>query len=157
MEETKVSLKLLIDRENQRVLYAEAGKDFIDFLFHILVHLVGSHIPLLKKQEMVGNLHNIFESIENLSSAYLKPNVKKETILNPKVYIYDSTTGSVPRLLPNIESSTSTKFYRSSNNYNVNCSKHVAYDQLNLSVPACYEQRVKFRRPTKHNKYGVLQ
>ena len=37
MEETKVSLKLLIDRENQRVLCAEAGKDFIDFLFHILV------------------------------------------------------------------------------------------------------------------------
>ena len=27
MEETKVSLKLLIDKENQRVLYAEAGKD----------------------------------------------------------------------------------------------------------------------------------
>ena len=79
-------------------------------------------MPLLKKPEMVGSFHNIYEGIENLSSSYLKPYAKKETILNPKVDIYDGTTGSVPRLLPIIESSTSTKFYRQSNNYNVNCS-----------------------------------
>ena len=109
MEETKVSLKLLIDRENQRVLYAEAGKDSSTSSFLFL--LDRSYIPLLKKQEMVGSFHNISESIENLSSAYLKPNVKKENILNPKEYIYDSTTGSAPRLLPHIESYTSTKFY----------------------------------------------
>ena len=136
MEETKVSLKLLIDRENQRALYAEAGKDFIDFLFHILVLQAGSYIPLLKKQEMVGSFHNISESIENFSSAYLKPNVKKETILNPKVHIYDSTAGSVTRLLPNIESSISTKFYRCSNDYSLNCAKYVAYD-LSSICPSC--------------------
>ena len=83
---------------------------------------------------MVGSFHNISKSIENLSSAYLKPNVKKENILNPKEYIYDSITGSLPRLLPNIESSTSTKFYRCSNNYNVNSSKYVASD---FSCPLC--------------------
>ncbi|XP_075670305.1 uncharacterized protein LOC142640099 [Castanea sativa] len=136
MEETIVSLKLLIDTENQRVLYAEAGKDFIDFLFHILVLPAGSYIPLLKKHEMVGSFHNIFESVENLSSSYLKPYVNKETILNPKVHIYDGTAGSVPRLLPNIESSISTKFYRCSNNYNLNCCKYVAYDFSSI-CPSC--------------------
>ena len=137
MEETKVSLKLLIDRENQRVLYAEAGKDFVDFLFHILVLPVGSYMPLLKKPEMVGSFHNIYEGIENLSSSYLKPYAKKETILNPKVHIYDA--GSVPRLLPNIESSISTKFYRCSTSYNRNCDKYVAYDFSSI-CPSC--QRV---------------
>ena len=53
---------------------------------------------------MVGSFHNISESIENLSSAYLKPYAKKETILNPKVHISDGTAGGgVPRLLPNID------------------------------------------------------
>ncbi|KAF3966486.1 hypothetical protein CMV_009423 [Castanea mollissima] len=136
MEETKVSLKLLIDRENQRVLYAEAGKDFIDFLFHILVLPVGSYVPLLKKPEMVGSFHDIYKSIENLSSSYLKPYVKKETILNPKVHIDDGTAGSVPRLLPNIESSIYTKFYRCSNNYSLNCCKYVAYDFSSI-CPSC--------------------
>ena len=135
MEETNVSLKLLIDRENQRVLYAEAGKDFIDFLFHILVLPAGSYIPLLKKQEMVGSFHNIYESIENLNSAYLKPNVKKESILNPIVHISDGTGGGVPRLLPNIESFTSTKFYRCSNTSQA-CYKYVAYDFSSI-CPSC--------------------
>ncbi|PPD71331.1 hypothetical protein GOBAR_DD31799 [Gossypium barbadense] len=34
---TTVSLKLLIDTKGKRVLYAEAGKDFVDFLFNILL------------------------------------------------------------------------------------------------------------------------
>ena len=136
MEETNVSLKLLIDRERRRVLYAEAGKDFIDFLFHILVLPVGSYMPLLKKQEMVGSFHNIYESVENfISSAYLQPNVKKETILNPKVHISDGTGNDVPHLLPNIESSTSTKFYRCDNSSGA-CDNYVAYDSSSI-CPSC--------------------
>ncbi|XP_065622823.1 uncharacterized protein LOC112000069 [Quercus suber] len=135
MEETNVSLKLLINRESQRVLYAEAGKDFIDFLFHILVFPVGSYIPLLKKQEMVGSFHNIYESIENLSSAYLQPNANKETILNPKVHIADGTGDDVPLLLPNIESSTSAKFYRCASSSH-GCDEYVAYD-FSAICPSC--------------------
>ncbi|XVF83481.1 hypothetical protein PTKIN_Ptkin16aG0491300 [Pterospermum kingtungense] len=37
-----VSLKLLVDSTNQRVLFAEAGKDFADFLFNILSLPVGT-------------------------------------------------------------------------------------------------------------------
>jgi hypothetical protein len=73
MEETNVSLKLLIDTESQRVLFAEAGKEFIDFLFHILALPVGTFIPLLKNQGTVGSFGNIYESIENLSITYLQP------------------------------------------------------------------------------------
>ncbi|KAK7844926.1 hypothetical protein CFP56_010112, partial [Quercus suber] len=69
------------------------------------------------------------------SSAYLKPNVKKESILNPKVHISDGTGGGVPRLLPNVESSTSTKFYRCSNSSR-NCDKYVAYDFSSI-CPSC--------------------
>ena len=65
MAVTNMSLKLLIDTESQRVLFAEADKEFIDFLFHILRLPLGIIIPLLEKQGMVGSFGNIYKSIEN--------------------------------------------------------------------------------------------
>ncbi|KAF3950795.1 hypothetical protein CMV_023493 [Castanea mollissima] len=73
--------------ESHRVLFAEADKNFIDFLFHILALPVGTFIALLTKQGMVGSLGNIYESIENLNITYLQPNLNKETLLKPKVHI----------------------------------------------------------------------
>jgi hypothetical protein len=35
MAATKVSLKLVVDKKNQRVLFAEADKEFVDFLLSI--------------------------------------------------------------------------------------------------------------------------
>ncbi|CAN1269350.1 hypothetical protein LINPERPRIM_LOCUS13549 [Linum perenne] len=32
----KVTLKLLINKKTNKVIFAEAGKDFVDFLFSIL-------------------------------------------------------------------------------------------------------------------------
>ena len=71
MEETNVSLKLLIDTESKRVLFAEAGKDFIDFLFHILALPVGTFIPLLKKQGMVGSLGSIYGISSNFFRKFM--------------------------------------------------------------------------------------
>ncbi|KAL3620104.1 hypothetical protein CASFOL_035016 [Castilleja foliolosa] len=59
-----VSLKLLIDTKGKIDLFAEAGKDFVDFLFRILSLPIGTIINLLKKQELVGSLANLYQSIE---------------------------------------------------------------------------------------------
>ncbi|KAF3957789.1 hypothetical protein CMV_017227 [Castanea mollissima] len=104
---SKVSLKLMIDTESRRVLYAEAGKDFVDFLFYILALPAGTFITLLN-QEMVGSLGNIYDSIENLSTSYLRPNVTKDSLLKPRAY-FSAGTG-LPLHLPNVESSK--KLYR---------------------------------------------
>ncbi|XP_075669004.1 uncharacterized protein LOC142638827 [Castanea sativa] len=136
MEETNVRLKLLIDTESHRVLFAEAGKDFIDFLFHILALPVGTFIPLLKKQGMVGSLGSIYESIESLSTTYLQPKLNKETLLKPKANFSGCGTG-VPLLLPNVESSsTSMKFYRCERHYGGNCNDYVA-NYENAICPSC--------------------
>ncbi|KAJ1436387.1 hypothetical protein SESBI_04421 [Sesbania bispinosa] len=50
---TKVTLKLLIDTKNQKVLFAEASKAVIDFLFNLLRLLVGTVVRLLSKNGMV--------------------------------------------------------------------------------------------------------
>jgi hypothetical protein len=82
--EAKVSLKLLIDTKAKRVLFAEAGKDFVDFLFNILHLPVGVVVRLLTEQTMVGTLGNLYESIENLSKTYFLSNQTKEYVLKPK-------------------------------------------------------------------------
>ncbi|KAM4104577.1 hypothetical protein ACJW30_06G169000 [Castanea mollissima] len=131
----------MIDRESQRVLFAEAGKEFIDFLFHILSLPVGTFIPLFEKQGMQGSFGNIFESIENLGSIYLQPSVNKEILLKPKVHISGGGGSGLPLLLQSVESSPSssssrsTKFYRC-NNVSSSCDPYVAYD-IRAICPSC--------------------
>ncbi|KAL0460633.1 UNVERIFIED_CONTAM: hypothetical protein Slati_0690500 [Sesamum latifolium] len=71
MAEYTVSLNLLIDTHGKRVIFAEAGKDFVDFLFHILSLPVGTIVALIPEQEMVGSLSNLYKSIENLNESYI--------------------------------------------------------------------------------------
>ncbi|KAF9598872.1 hypothetical protein IFM89_032726 [Coptis chinensis] len=93
----KLKLKLLIDRKAKRVLFAEVGKDFVDFLFSLLSLPVGSVIKLLNKSKMVGCIGNLYESVENLNDTYiLNPIENKDLLLNPKPAV--SSVG-VPLLL----------------------------------------------------------
>ncbi|MBA0665270.1 hypothetical protein Goklo_005154 [Gossypium klotzschianum] len=117
---TTVTLKLLIDTKGQRVLYAEAGKDFVDFLFNILILPVGTVIRLLAKEGMVGCLANLYESVENLDDTYFQTKTNKDTLLKPN---YSSSLATnVPRLLPNIQYKTTQCIYRCPNcgNYSAN-------------------------------------
>ncbi|XVF23802.1 hypothetical protein REPUB_Repub13aG0070300 [Reevesia pubescens] len=68
-----VSLKLLVDTKDRQLLFAEAGKDFVDFLFNMLSLPVATVIRLLSKQGMVGCLENLYDSIENMSETYIQP------------------------------------------------------------------------------------
>ncbi|CAI8601591.1 unnamed protein product [Vicia faba] len=81
---TKVSLKLLIDTKNEKVLFAEASKSVIDFLFNLLCLPIGTVVKLLSANNMVGSLGNLYESVENLNQNYMQPNQTKDVLLNPK-------------------------------------------------------------------------
>ncbi|XP_075645405.1 uncharacterized protein LOC142616431 [Castanea sativa] len=109
MATCKVSLKLLIDTKGNKVLFAEAGKDFVDFLFNILSLPLGNVINLLTKNSMVGSLGNVYESIETLSEAYLQPNQSKDAILKPET---PASATSYPLFLSSTVKSVSVnKFY----------------------------------------------
>ncbi|KAG5533316.1 hypothetical protein RHGRI_027491 [Rhododendron griersonianum] len=79
-----ITLKLLVDTKNNRVLFAEAGKDFVDFLFTLLSLPVGTVVRLLTAKSMVGSLGNLYDSVESLSDTYMQPNQSKEVLLKPK-------------------------------------------------------------------------
>ncbi|XP_058768827.1 uncharacterized protein LOC131642616 [Vicia villosa] len=81
---TKVTLKLLIDTKNQKVLFAEASKNVIDFLFNLLRIPVGTVVKLLTKNEMVGSIGNLYNSVENMSENYMQIGQTKDVLLNPR-------------------------------------------------------------------------
>ncbi|XP_055830497.1 uncharacterized protein LOC129899522 [Solanum dulcamara] len=106
--DTKLSMKLLIDTKAGKVLFAEAEKDCVDFLFHILSLPVGTVINLLKEKGMNGCLPNLYESVENLKDTYIQPNQCKDILLKPKSSVGIS---SAPFLLLNGDVPTHEKTF----------------------------------------------
>ncbi|KAK8510178.1 hypothetical protein V6N11_000478 [Hibiscus sabdariffa] len=131
---TTVRLKLLIDSKGQRVLFAEAEKDFVDFLFNLLLLPVGIVIRLLTKQGMVGCLGNLYQSVENLGDAYILPTTSRDTLLKPT--FSSSLATNVHLLLPNIQSSKPQGLYRCSYGHNTACRSYYT-DDPTASCPSC--------------------
>ncbi|KAJ6432721.1 hypothetical protein OIU84_019878 [Salix udensis] len=99
MSASKMSLKLLIDSKLSKVVFAEARKDFVDFLLHLLSLPLGTVMQVLTKSAMTGCIGNLYGSLQKLDESYLQPNQNKDSILNP------TTTTPVTNpnfLLPNI-------------------------------------------------------
>ncbi|OIV91228.1 hypothetical protein TanjilG_30450 [Lupinus angustifolius] len=94
---TKLSVKLLIDTKREKVLFAEASKAVIDFLFNLLSFPIGAVVRLLTKNQMVGSLGNLYESVEQLNHTYMQPNQNKDVLLKPTSLISSSV---ISGLLP---------------------------------------------------------
>ncbi|GKU91861.1 hypothetical protein SLEP1_g5675 [Rubroshorea leprosula] len=109
----KVSLRLLIDTKGNKVLFAEASKEFVDFLCSLLSLPMATVIRTLSKQGMVGSLGvgslgDLYESIENLSESYLQTSDAKDALLKPDVH---TSGAALPLLLPEIQTPKSTCFF----------------------------------------------
>ncbi|CAK7325619.1 unnamed protein product [Dovyalis caffra] len=76
---------LLVDAKRNKVVFAEAGKDFVDFLLNLLALPVGTVTRLLSKSTMVGCIANLYDSLEKLDGSYLQPNQNKDSLLKPTV------------------------------------------------------------------------
>lgn len=124
---SKVSLKLLINTQTNRVLFAEAGKDCVDFLFQLMSLPISTVVRLLRQQGMVGCLGNLYESIENLNETYVQPDMNKDALLKPAI-------SSVPLFLLECGETTGKVAYKC--NY---CNRYYSDDQRAI-CPACNRQ-----------------
>ncbi|XP_051142434.1 uncharacterized protein LOC127259269 [Andrographis paniculata] len=69
-----------------RVVYAEAGKDFVDFLFYWFSFPLATVVGLLSKENIwSGSLTILYKSIENLTESSFQPNRIKDILLKPWV------------------------------------------------------------------------
>ncbi|XP_020201856.1 uncharacterized protein LOC109787715 [Cajanus cajan] len=84
--EQQVTLKLMVIKKRNKVLFAEAGKDFVDVLFSFLTLPLGTIARLVRKESnmvssKVGSLSSLYESVENLDEECL---CDKEMLLRPR-------------------------------------------------------------------------
>lgn len=133
---TKLTMKLLIDSKREKVLFAEASKEIIDFLLNLLCLPLSAVIRLLNKDGMVGSIGNLYQSVENLSDTYLQPHLHKDVLLKPRAPI---SSQQFSALLPAIGNNSANhnaeaSFYTCHNSYS--CGYHVTCDNKTL-CPQC--------------------
>ncbi|KAM3329023.1 hypothetical protein ACQJBY_026219 [Aegilops geniculata] len=140
-----LSMKLLVEVDRRgtprRVVYAEAGKDVVDFLLTFLTLPIGTVVRLLRRNSMpmVGCVGNLYGSVEKLPDDFIchrDARAAKDTLLRP-------AGGRLP-LLTNAGSSSSSTggFVRAGVTYEV-------MDDLEVAP----RSNVDFI--TNLNKYGI--
>ncbi|WVZ95902.1 hypothetical protein U9M48_041609 [Paspalum notatum var. saurae] len=82
-----ISLKLLVDNKTKKVLFAEAGKEFVDFVFSLLTLPIGAVVKLISAGTNVGlgSIGRLYQSVDGISASYLLPTADKSDLLQPSV------------------------------------------------------------------------
>ena len=77
----RISLKLLVDTKANKVLFAEATKDFVDFIFQIMCMPLGTVVNLLTENKMVGCLGDLYKSVSSLNTQYFQSDLNKHYVI----------------------------------------------------------------------------
>lgn len=107
-EETKIPLTVVIDREKNKVVFAEANSDFVDILFSFLTLPMGTILRLLGKHSgSIGSFSTLYESIANLDAEYFGTEECKAMLLNPR----NSAEAECRKLRLNIDDTKPTEYF----------------------------------------------
>ncbi|KAF8394964.1 hypothetical protein HHK36_018903 [Tetracentron sinense] len=91
-------VKLMVSKSSNKVLYAEAGEDFVDLVLSFLTLPLGSIVELFGGKSPMQSLNNLYKSVEELSvDNYMKSDECKNLLLHPKLPSY---FGCENQLLP---------------------------------------------------------
>ncbi|KAL9677832.1 hypothetical protein QQ045_015668 [Rhodiola kirilowii] len=83
-----MKLTLFVDDKSSKLLFAEADKEFVDFLFTILSLPLATVTRLLKQEDdMLGSLGSLYKGIESLSNSYFQPGLSNKAVLCPSVIL----------------------------------------------------------------------
>lgn len=83
-EKKSLSIKLVVDKQNNRFLFAECDKDFVDVLFSFLTLPMGTIIRLLNKQSKLGCMDALYQTVEALDKKNFQTEACKEMLLKPR-------------------------------------------------------------------------
>jgi hypothetical protein len=76
----------LVEKGKNKVVYAEAGKDFVDVLFSFLTLPLGTISRLVAKESNMkfGSLSSLYQSVSDLDQQHLWSQNCKEMLLKPR-------------------------------------------------------------------------
>ncbi|KAM0003141.1 hypothetical protein Hdeb2414_s0017g00502961 [Helianthus debilis subsp. tardiflorus] len=94
MAESKISIKVYVDKVKKRVVYAEADYTFVDILFSFMTLPIGTIVKILGKHadtkfEVLGSLNNLYKSLKDFPECYLATEECKFLLLNPRNLAHD--------------------------------------------------------------------
>ncbi|KAJ9550990.1 hypothetical protein OSB04_015035 [Centaurea solstitialis] len=114
IEEDKLSLKVLVHKDRNKVIFAEADGNFVNALFSIMALPLGTIVRVLEKcpdqnLKAIGSLKNLYQSLVELPADCFYTEEGKFMMLNPRtsVYQYDSCRN----LNLNIDDTEPTKYF----------------------------------------------
>lgn len=132
--EAKISIKVLVDTVENRVVYAEADHNFVDVLFSFMSLPMGAIVRLLgekddKKFESLGSLNNLYQSLVDLPVNYFSTEECNFILLNPASSSYDNCRN----LKLNIDDTGPMKYFACGNWNHAYFTKFVALSICNTT------------------------
>ncbi|KAJ4774696.1 DUF674 family protein [Rhynchospora pubera] len=117
METKSLCLNLTIDECSNKVLFAEADKDFVDVLLSFLTLPLGTLVRLSNKNSFLG-LDNLYKSVEGLADEFFPTGTCREMLLRPS----HAAEIKCLDLLVNVEGNRALSYYI--------CPKDCYYERL---------------------------
>ncbi|XP_058768048.1 uncharacterized protein LOC131641762 [Vicia villosa] len=111
-----VSLKLLLNEKGNKVLFAEAGKDFVDILCSFLTMPLGTVARLVEMKSSIGPvtvgcLNSLYQSVADLDESCFCNDTIKQMLLQP----INSAEDYCNTLKLNIDDTQPTKYFACAN------------------------------------------
>ncbi|KAG8387030.1 hypothetical protein BUALT_Bualt03G0210700 [Buddleja alternifolia] len=111
-DEVEFSLKVMINKEKTKVLFAEADSDFADVLLSFLALPLGTMVRLFKKHygdkaPVFGSLNSLRKGLANLDNVHLWREGGKMMLLNPRSSLEDEFC----KLKLNVYDAQPTKYF----------------------------------------------
>ncbi|KAE9618130.1 hypothetical protein Lalb_Chr03g0042911 [Lupinus albus] len=108
----QVTLKILVDVKKNEVVYAEAGKDFVDVLLSFLTFPLGNIVRIVSNDSnmekvSVGCLSSLYQSVANLEVKHFWSDTCKEMFLNPR----NSSEDYCRNIKLNIDDTEKTRYF----------------------------------------------
>ncbi|KAK7395982.1 hypothetical protein VNO78_16638 [Psophocarpus tetragonolobus] len=108
----QIPLKVLVDEEKNRVVYVEAGKDFVDVLLSFLTLPLGTIARLVGKESnmnkvSVGSLSSLYDSVANVENKHFWTDACKQMLLHPR----NSMESHCQSLKLNIDDTEKTHYF----------------------------------------------
>ncbi|KAL6559499.1 hypothetical protein OROGR_004616 [Orobanche gracilis] len=79
--DSKMDVKVVLSRSQNKIIFAEANEDFVDFMFSFLTIPLGSVVKLFGGNSFVGCVDNLYKIVETLDSSWCTDS--RSLLLNP--------------------------------------------------------------------------
>ncbi|KAL6529636.1 hypothetical protein OROGR_015259 [Orobanche gracilis] len=121
-KDVKFSLKVIINKQKTKVLFAEADSDFTNVLLSFLTLPLGKIVRLLEQQykddaPVIGSLTSLYNGLSNLDSTHFSTEGAKQMLLDP----ISSFSDECRKLKLDVSDTQPTKYFITGSSY---CRNH---------------------------------